>query len=476
MYRNIKTISNIIFLFFILFFVFSCSSTEKIMLERKQKDDPLYYPIWWTDRTANTENILYIYTSAVGESFTSSYLNAYSHLLNELSQIYSQIQDKENEYLTELITEHKIESLGYKIVNILVIENAEVNFECFIKGSLDLKARLTQQEIQQYQQDRESIINLINQAKSLYRSYYDTEALELYIKALSISQSYPYIDYSLSYEVLSQRIERIINNIYFVFLQKNSEDVSFTLQVKRRVGIIHPIVKKSSIRITAEFDGNNENFSYICDNNGVFHYQSTLRNINSIGEFKISINMPESADLLREDETLSKFSEKLSDLIDKNSVTFEYQKINQMSTEGVFSYFSLNDLNKPLNSFEFLPVSDFISNLQKNNIRISHYSFNIEDNLFNDEEKLYTSLLISERYLLYVQGSVYETSVINRTNEFTVFITLSCKVYDLNEKKCIYTSYNIGGVGVDNNIEIAIEKGYKNALFVLENIIKGVVV
>lgn len=479
MYRDINRfikVLSIIIISLLFFNISSCSSSKKITLIKKQKKDQTYYPDWWKNKKSNTENYIYIYANAEGDSYTSSYINAYSVLIKDLIVIHNNKEENENDYLTSLITEFSIKSIGLNIENIVVIQSSENNYECFIQSCIQQKAKLTKQEKDEYLQDRETVINLINNAKELYRSYYDTQALELYVKALSISVKYPFIDQNLSFSAISERIERIINNIYFVFLDLNSENINFTVQVKRRVGIIHPIVRKSSIKITAPFEDYSESFSYISDNNGIFRYHSTLRNINSKGELKISINEPTNSELFRENDKLAEFGKKISNLIDKNSVLFEYNKLNQMNSDGVFSFFSLKDLNVYLDSFSFSPVNEFISNLQKNNIRIRHYNFTSDKFLNVDDENIYSSIPNLDRYFLYIQGNVEETSVINSTNEYTVYVSLVCSVFDVQEKKCIYKTYNIGGVGIDDDINKAIEKAYNSAFLMLSSSIKGVIV
>ena len=472
-----RKITLVILVLFFLIFTSCISSSESDI--NVVKYTPLQtYPSWWTEKNKSTSKKLYFY--AASKRMSSPYLakiNAYETVLEDIS-LFLGVDVKER-YMAEFISVSKIAELSAVIEDIIVYEHSPSSYECLVKVScptdiLFINGVISKEE---FESKRQRISLLRKQASDAYRDNRDYDALSLYIEACLIAETNTLFDGKDSFEDLSAKAERIVKNSYLSIQSGPSSAEGQTFVMRRRFGIIHPVIKGAVVEASLTSVQNSLNPIYTTDEKGRFVYLTSLQSDKAEGSVEFGLLLPSTISHFKTKRG-EEFVSNLKKAREENKFVLSYNNEKRITEDNISVLISFYDDNNAKIECENAKVS-FINKIEETEeIKVLEQTIDDVDNDDSDIPIATTIALNNEfpsRFVITVIARVDEVSNIQTTGEKAVHIILDAVMTDTYSKTVLFSSSTIDGIGYDVSENRATEIAFMEALEYLYNTLDDII-
>ena len=471
-----RKITLVILVLFFLIFTSCISSSESDI--NVVKYTPLQtYPSWWTEKNKSTSKKLYFY--AASKRMSSPYLakiNAYETVLEDIS-LFLGVDVKER-YMAEFISVSKIAELSAVIEDIIVYEHSPSSYECLVKVScptdiLFINGVISKEE---FESKRQRISLLRKQASDAYRDNRDYDALSLYIEACLIAETNTLFDGKDSFEDLSAKAERIVKNSYLSIQSGPSSAEGQTFVMRRRFGIIHPVIKGAVVEASLTSVQNSLNPIYTTDEKGRFVYLTSLQSDKTEGSVEFGLLLPSTISHFKTKRGEA-FVKALKNAASKNKIALSYNNERRITEDNISLLMMFYDKNGLIVQYKDLN-SSFIEKIEESGkIKVDEdtkYGIQSDDQSEKTAESIALNNSFDSRFVIVVIGKVDEVSAIPVSSEKAVHIELNAAMADTSAKKILYSSSSIDGSGYDQSEDEATKKAFGMALDYLYSVLDDV--
>lgn len=446
--------------FLLLFLIFSCRTVSFIDTETVHPMSVLTsYPSWWENNEKSNTSTTFFYIEALGSTSYLARLDAYNTLLDEVSET---LQDEsiKGKYIAELVSTNKIGDLSLYVDALSLYKYSDTEIECILKASVSNASLFSKTlDLNQYEEDMNKVNELYNTARQLYRENDDLTALDKFLEAALILEKYIQFNTPLSFDDVKARILRIVKNAYITISKQDEKNATCTLLLKRRIGIIHPNIKKGEINaeIPSVIKDNNI-ISYTTGPGGVLKFSLFIYDAKESGDIRFTIKEPSLLSRFESEEG-QHLVEDVREAILENAVEFHYSKgmNDRINLDTVLLFLDRNDSEVILPSVE----ESFKNELENKGIDIS-YIKDFHEGVYSSSDiiSLYSNADNSEKsseknsdFLLIIVATVDDITPLGRDR--AMHISFDVSILDKSTDTIIFKSEKLdrGDTG-DNEINL----------------------